>query len=71
MGNYRPTDQAVAVRDVLTAGIDAELEKLRALLETDLPALNDMIRDAAAPAIITGDGEMTGHFYSGLHVVRR
>ncbi len=52
IGNFRPTDQAVVVRDVLVVEIGAELEKLRALLETDLPALNDMIRDAAVPAII-------------------
>lgn len=51
-GDYRPTDQAMAVKDELTAGVDAELAKLRTLLETDLPAFNQMVRDAAVPAVI-------------------
>ena len=51
IGDFRPTDQAVEVRDNLVMRIDAELEKLRSILETDVPALNAMIRQANIPAI--------------------
>ncbi len=51
IGDYRPTDQAIAVRDDLTARIDAELANLHALLGAAVPALNEMIRAADMPAI--------------------
>ena len=51
IGDFRPTDQAVEVRDNIVMRIDAELEKLRSVLETDVPALNAMIRQANIPAI--------------------
>ncbi len=51
IGDFRPTDQAVEVRDNIVMHIDAELEKLRSVLETDVPALNAMIRQADIPAI--------------------
>ncbi len=52
IGNYRPTEQAVDVRDDITRRIDAELAALRRILDTDLPALNHMIREAEVPAIL-------------------
>ncbi|MFQ5569044.1 MAG: WD40/YVTN/BNR-like repeat-containing protein [Rhodothermales bacterium] len=52
VGDYRPTAQAVAVKEELTAQIDAELSKLRTLMEVDLPAFNQLVRDAAVPAVI-------------------
>ena len=51
IGDFRPTDQAIEVRDNLVMLIDAELEKLQSILETDVPALNAMIRQADIPAI--------------------
>ena len=50
-GEYRPTDQQIAVKNELTAKIEAELEKLEALLEQELPAFNDMVRDLQLPAV--------------------
>lgn len=52
VGDYRPTDQAYEVRDELTAQIDAELVSLKTIMETDLPAFNQLVRDYAVPAII-------------------
>ena len=51
IGDFRPTDQAIEVRDNLVMLIDAELEKLQSIIETDVPALNAMIRQANIPAI--------------------
>jgi hypothetical protein len=52
MGDFRPTDQAVQVRDEVTRLIDAEQARLRALLETDLPAFNQLVQVHAIPAVI-------------------
>ena len=51
IGDFRPTDHAIEVRDNLVMLIDAELEKLQSIMETDVPALNAMIRQANIPAI--------------------
>jgi photosystem II stability/assembly factor-like uncharacterized protein len=52
MGDFRPTDQAVQVRDEVTRLIDAEQVRLRALLETDLTAFNQLVQVHAIPAVI-------------------
>lgn len=57
MGDYRPTDQAVAVRDELTAQIDAQLTTLRQVLATDLPAFNKLVAEAAIPAVIVKESD--------------
>ena len=44
MGLYPPTEQMVGVRDDITAQIDAQLALWYALLDTDVPALNALIR---------------------------
>ena len=44
MGLYRPTEQMVGVRDDITAQIDAQLAQWYALRDTDVPALNSLIR---------------------------
>lgn len=44
MGLYRPTEQMVGVRDDITAQIDAQLAQWYALRDTDVPALNALIR---------------------------
>ena len=51
-GDFRPTDQAIAVKEELTAQIDAELAKLRMIVEMDLPAFNDLVHQQAIPAVM-------------------
>ncbi len=52
IGDYRPTAQAVQVREELARAIDAELAKLAGIFATDLPALNEQIRGAGVSAVI-------------------
>ena len=52
IGDYRPTAQAVQVRDELVRAIDAELAKLSGVFATDVPALNERIRGAGVSAVI-------------------
>jgi hypothetical protein len=47
-GNNPPTESAIAVRDELTAAIDAQLE---AVLGPELDAFNKQIADLQLPAI--------------------
>jgi photosystem II stability/assembly factor-like uncharacterized protein len=49
-GDGAPSAQAEQVRRELTAAIDAELAKLKAIWETDLPALNKLA--AETPAVV-------------------
>jgi hypothetical protein len=51
-GDFRPTDQAVIIKNELTMAIDAELAKLAAILEADLPAFNKLVRESEVPAVI-------------------
>jgi len=51
-GDYRPTDQQVAIKNRLTAAIDAELAKLRGIWEKDLPAFNELARTKSVAAVI-------------------
>ena len=51
VGDFRPTDQHLAVRDDLVQRIDVELEKLSALLDQEVPAFNALIRAANVPAV--------------------
>lgn len=44
MGLYRPTEQMFGARDDITAQIDAQLALWYALRDTDVPALNALIR---------------------------
>jgi hypothetical protein len=53
-GDNRPTDQAVAVRNEVTALIDAQLQKLEALLGPRLAELNQRARELEVPAIFAG-----------------
>jgi hypothetical protein len=47
-----PTDQAVALADELTTKIDAQLARIRQLLDADLKAYNQVVRAADIPAVI-------------------
>jgi photosystem II stability/assembly factor-like uncharacterized protein len=50
-GNHPPTESAIAVRDELTAAIDAQLERLDLVLGTGLEAFNQQAADLQIPAI--------------------
>src|ERR1700674_472132 len=55
-----PTDQSFAVFDELAAQIDAQLQKLAQAMKTDVPAFNQLVRDANIPAVVlkpAGGGE--------------
>jgi hypothetical protein len=47
----QPTEQQVAVYEDLTGRINAQMEKLRQALATDVPAFNKLVRDQNAPAV--------------------
>ena len=51
-GDFPPTDQAIAVKEELIAQIDAELVKLRKILDKELPAFNDLVHQQAIPAVM-------------------
>jgi plasmid maintenance system antidote protein VapI len=40
------------IKNALTVPIDAELAKLAAILEMDLPAFNKLVREREVPAVI-------------------
>ena len=54
-GDFRPTAQMLAVRAELTAAIDAELGKLKALWEDDLPAFNALAREHQVSAVLLAE----------------
>jgi len=47
-----PTAQSYVVYDELAAAIDAELAKLSQIMKTDVPALNQLVRDQNIPAVV-------------------
>ena len=56
-GDYRPTDQAIGVRDELNLQIDEQLNNMQKILETDVPNFNRMVRDKGVNAIFTDIAE--------------
>ncbi len=46
-----PTDQSLAVYDELTGLINAQLEKLKLVISTDVPAFNKLVREKELPAV--------------------
>ena len=50
-GWHAPTAQQIAVRDELVGKIDAELAKLKAIWDTDLPAFNKLAASVPAVAV--------------------
>ena len=50
-GNYPPTQQVKDAYSFLSVKADAELKKLRAIMETDLPKFNALIREKQLPVI--------------------
>ena len=51
-GDFRPTDQAYAVRDELVEAIDAELARLSEILGDGVAAFNEAVRQANIPAVV-------------------
>ncbi|MCG8605489.1 glycosyl hydrolase, partial [bacterium] len=51
-GDFKPTDQAISVKEELTAQIDVELAKLREVISADLPAFNQLVREHEVPAVM-------------------
>ncbi|HKP39099.1 MAG TPA: hypothetical protein VJT71_19730, partial [Pyrinomonadaceae bacterium] len=47
-----PNDQSVVVFNELTADIDVQLQKLAQIMKSDVPAFNQLVRDASIPAIV-------------------
>ncbi len=51
VGNGAPAKQVLEAYEVVAGQIDAELAKLKAITDSDLPKLNAMIRDKGLPVI--------------------
>jgi photosystem II stability/assembly factor-like uncharacterized protein len=49
--DVRPTDQAVQVFDQLSSELQAQLDRLRQVVETDVPAFNALVHEANVPAL--------------------
>ena len=56
-GNNPPTAQAEGVRKDITKAIDKELTSLNKIMEQDIPALNQQIKDAGIDFITTKKAE--------------
>jgi photosystem II stability/assembly factor-like uncharacterized protein len=50
-GDHRPTDQAVAVGQLLTKQIDAELAKLRRVMDEDVASFNALLAKKKVPGV--------------------
>jgi hypothetical protein len=50
-GDYRPTDQSVAVKDELTAQINAQIAAFNTVLERDIVEFNELAHKHAVPAV--------------------
>ncbi|TAF67566.1 MAG: glycosyl hydrolase [Cytophagales bacterium] len=53
MSNGRPTQSMVVVKNEITKLIDIELEKLKTIVDTEIPAFNQWIKEKDLPAIST------------------
>jgi len=51
-GDFRPTDQAVELKKELISKIDAELIKLKEIVESEIPKFNKLVAEANVPAVI-------------------
>ncbi|MCB0846972.1 MAG: glycosyl hydrolase, partial [Bacteroidetes bacterium] len=60
MGDYRPTDQAEAVYDEISAQIDEELAKWEKILNEDIPRLNQEVKEKDVDMISVKKEEKAG-----------
>jgi hypothetical protein len=51
MGNFKPTDQAIAFKNEVTKEIDAELSKVYSIFEKDVKELNQKVKDSGIDLI--------------------
>lgn len=51
-GGFRPTGQAIELKKELFAKIDIQLDKLKSIIENEIPEFNRIIKEADLPAII-------------------
>ncbi len=51
VGNGAPTKQTLEAYEVVTAQIDEQIKQLKAIIEKDIPALNNLIREKTLPII--------------------
>ena len=50
--DVRPTDQSVRVFEELSAALQVQLDRLRAIVDADVPAFNKLVRDVGVPAVV-------------------
>jgi photosystem II stability/assembly factor-like uncharacterized protein len=55
-----PTAQAYTIYEQLVTQIDAQLQRLREVVQNDLPAFNQVVRDQSVPAIIVKPARESG-----------
>lgn len=55
MGDYSPTDQAIAYKEEITKEIDIELKKLADIFETKIPNYNKKVEEIKVDAVIIKD----------------
>lgn len=55
IGDFKPTDQAVAFQKEITAKIDHELETLNNLFQKEIPAFNELVKKKNLDAVILRD----------------
>lgn len=48
----QPTSQSVAAFEMLSAALQTQLDRLKAILDADVPAFNRLVREADIPAIV-------------------
>ena len=65
MGDFAPTDQAVAVQKMLFDEIDAVLVEWGKLVETEVPVFNRMVKEADLPGGGCGVVFLAQEFISG------
>ncbi|MBI5730970.1 MAG: glycosyl hydrolase [Ignavibacteriales bacterium] len=51
-GDYKPTDQALELKKELFSNIDAELQKLKNIIDSEIPKFNKLVAEANVPAVI-------------------
>lgn len=54
-GDFPPTEQAMAVKKDLTAQIDSQLTQLKTVLDTAIPAFNELVKNKNIPAVVLAD----------------
>ena len=59
VGDFKPTDQSGQFYEEVSAGIDAQLEKWEQIVNEDIPAFNQMVKEKSVNAIMLDDKDKT------------